>query len=170
MEQKECDKWEKKPRTHKLGHNQCNFTQSMVLRNQWDCFEVTWWLRADLKRYSDMFLGGFLEFIVPLENFSLIWRRHHCRWRAANFDLCSALMALEQWGFLSMPHLLWYGPTVYNGHLWGPVTLTYLQSVWQWSCHYLFLRLRSVVNGYRSLYAFECHYFSLYFMKKEHCN
>ena len=26
------------------------------------------------------------EFIVPLENFSLIWRGHHCRWRAANFD------------------------------------------------------------------------------------
>jgi hypothetical protein len=22
---------------------------------------------------------------VPLKNFSLIWRRHHCRWRAAKF-------------------------------------------------------------------------------------
>ena len=42
--------------------------------------------------------------------------------RAANFDLCSALMAIEQWGFSSMPHLLWYGTSVYNGHLWGPVT------------------------------------------------
>ena len=28
--------------------------------------------------------------------FSLIWRRHHYRWRAANFDLCSALVAIEQ--------------------------------------------------------------------------
>ena len=26
--------------------------------------------------------------------FLLIWRRHHYRWRAANFDLCSALMAI----------------------------------------------------------------------------
>ena len=52
--------------------------------------------------------------------FSLIWRRHHCRWRAANFDLCSALMAIEQWGFFSVPHLLWQGVSVYNG---GPVTL-----------------------------------------------
>ena len=33
-------------------------------------------------------------------------------------------MAIEQWGFLSVPHLLWHGASVYNGHLWGPVTLT----------------------------------------------
>jgi hypothetical protein len=26
-----------------------------------------------------------LQFYVPLKNFSLIWRRHHCRWRAAKF-------------------------------------------------------------------------------------
>ena len=30
-------------------------------------------------------------FIVPLENVSLIWRRHHYRRRAANFDLWSEL-------------------------------------------------------------------------------
>ena len=65
-----------------------------------------------------------LEFFVPLENFSFIWKRHHYRWRAANFDLCSALMAIEQWGFFSVPHLLWHGAPVYNGHLRGPVTLT----------------------------------------------
>ena len=58
------------------------------------------------------------------QNFSLIWRRHHCRWRAANIDLCSALMAIEQWGFFSVPHLLWHGASVYNGHLRRPVTLT----------------------------------------------
>ena len=65
-----------------------------------------------------------MEFIVPLENFSLTWRRHLCRWRAANFDLCSALMAIEQWGFFNVPHPLRHGPTVYNGHLRGSVTLT----------------------------------------------
>ena len=26
-----------------------------------------------------------------------IWRRHHYRWRAANFDLCSVLMDIEQY-------------------------------------------------------------------------
>ena len=65
---------------------------------------------------------------------------HHCRWRAANFDLCSALMAIEQWanfdlhvcltlmaieqgGFFNLPQLLRHLPTLYNGHLQGPVTL-----------------------------------------------
>ena len=41
----------------------------------------------------------------------LIWRRHHYRWRIANFDLCSALMVIEQWGFFSVPHPLWLGAT-----------------------------------------------------------
>ena len=32
------------------------------------------------------FLFDCSEFFVPLKIFSLIWRCHHCRWRAANFD------------------------------------------------------------------------------------
>ena len=80
--------------------------------------------RFFLKFSSDMFFFVCLEFIVPLENFSLIWRRHHCRWRAANFDLCSALTTIEQWGSFNVPHPLRHGPTVYNGHLRGPVTIT----------------------------------------------
>ena len=39
-----------------------------------------------------------LGFFVPLEIFSLIWRRRHYRWRAADFDMCPELMAIEQWG------------------------------------------------------------------------
>ena len=87
-----------------------------------------------------------LDFIVPLENFSLIWRGHHYRWRAVNFDLCSALMAIEQWGFFSLPHLLWHGPTVYNDHLWGPVTLAPFAEplAVELSLPVLFLWLRSV--------------------------
>jgi hypothetical protein len=30
-------------------------------------------------------LIDYLQFYVSLKNFSLIWRRHHCRWRAAKF-------------------------------------------------------------------------------------
>jgi hypothetical protein len=30
-------------------------------------------------------LIDYLQFYVPLKNFSLIWRHHHCRWRAAKF-------------------------------------------------------------------------------------
>ena len=81
----------------------------------------------------------FCLFFIPLESFSLIWRRHHCRWRAANFDLCSALMIIKQLGFFGVLHLLWHAAPIYNGHFRGPVTLTpVLPSVWQWRCHYLF--------------------------------
>ena len=47
-----------------------------------------------------------------------------CRWRAAYFDLCLTLMDIEQWGFLSVSHLLWHEASVYNGHLLEPVALT----------------------------------------------
>ena len=62
----------------------------------------------------------------PTQNFSLIWRRNYDWWRAANFDLCSALMAIEQWGFFNVRNLLRHGHTVYNGHLRGPVTLAHV--------------------------------------------
>ena len=35
-----------------------------------------------------------------------------------------ALMAIDCWGFLSLPHLLWHRVSVYNTHLRGPMTLT----------------------------------------------
>ena len=74
------------------------------------------------------FWGGgvfiYLGFFVPVENFSLIWRRHHYRWRSANVDVYSVFMAIEQWGFFSVPHLRWHGPTLYSCHFRGPVTLT----------------------------------------------
>ena len=31
---------------------------------------------------------------------------------------------IKQWGFFTMPLLLWHGPTIYCGHLRGLVTLT----------------------------------------------
>ena len=33
-------------------------------------------------------------------------------------------MAFEQWGFFSLPHLLWHGVSVNNDHLRGPLRLT----------------------------------------------
>ena len=42
--------------------------------------------------------------------------------KGANFDLCSALLAIEQWGFFSGPHLLWHWASVYDGNLRGPLT------------------------------------------------
>ena len=42
----------------------------------------------------------------------------------ANFDLWSALMAIEQWGFFSVPHQLSHRASIYNGQLRGHMTLT----------------------------------------------
>ena len=47
---------------------------------------------------------------------------HHWRWRAANFDLCSVLMAIEQWGFFSVLHPLFTGHPFKSGPLREPVT------------------------------------------------
>ena len=64
-----------------------------------------------------LFLFGYPK--QKLENFSFIWRRHHYRWRASNFDLYMALMAIEQWGFFSVPHILWHGTS--RIFFWGGV-------------------------------------------------
>ena len=97
---------------------------------------LTWNVWKHEQYVVDVFLAC-LEFFVPLENFSLIWGRHHFRWKAANFDLCSALMAIEQWWFFSVSHLLWHRASVYNGHR-GPMTLTPNAAWLALSCHYLF--------------------------------
>ena len=65
---------------------------------------------------SYVWLFVCLRFIVPLENFSIIWRRNHYRWRAASFVLCLALMAIEQWEYFIVPHLLWHGGGGGRGH------------------------------------------------------
>ena len=55
----------------------------------------------------------------------------------------------EQWGFFNVPHLLWHESSVYNGHLWGLVTLTPIAELVTVPCHYLF-SLRSVAAGIRT--------------------
>ena len=58
-----------------------------------------------------MFLFVCFSFFVPFENFSLIWKHHHCRWRPANFNLNK---------YDSLACLLWHWTSVYNGHSRGP--------------------------------------------------
>ena len=90
----------------------------------------------------------FVEFFVPLEKFSLIWLRHHYQWRAAKFDLCSALMAIELWAFFNVPHPLWYGTSMYNGHIGGPVRVTPTRVAKR--CHYQILWLGPACRGWDS--------------------
>jgi hypothetical protein len=85
-------------------------------------------------------------FYFPLKNVSLVWRRHHFRWRAARFrpmlgaqglwagredvttageglqnlDLCLALRAFEQGGIFIVPHLLWHGGSIFPVLSEGP--------------------------------------------------
>ena len=64
-----------------------------------------------------------LGLLVPLEKFFHLFGDFY-RERATNFDLYSALMAIEQWEFFNVPHLLWHGQTLYKVHLQRPVILT----------------------------------------------
>ena len=61
------------------------------------------------------------------------------------FGLCSALMTFEQWGLFSVPHLYCDAGLlfimVFSEHPWHSHLLS---NVWRLSCHYLFLRHRSV--------------------------
>ena len=74
----------------------------------------------------------------PTREFFIIWRRHHYRWRIAHFDVYSALMAMEHWGFFRCytycdtghPFIMVISEDPWHSHL--------LPSVWQCSCHYLF--------------------------------
>ena len=91
-----------------------------------------------------------LVFYVTLKNFSLIWRHHdYGRWWAANFDSCSALMAIKQWRFFSESHVhvLWYGAFVYNGDLRGLVIYTPVAERLVMGLSLHVLRLRSEAAG-----------------------
>ena len=57
-----------------------------------------------IKKSAIKFRFVCLGFYIPLEKCSLIWRSHHYRRRASNFYICSALMAIKQWGFLACQH------------------------------------------------------------------
>ena len=98
---------------------------------------------------SKIVMFVWVEFIVPLENFSLIWRRHHCRWKL-QILICARgphSWPLSSEGSLTshtncdtdLPFIQVFSEDPWRSNL--------LPSVWQWSCHYLFLRLRSIANG-----------------------
>jgi hypothetical protein len=48
-----------------------------------------------------------LPFYIPHENFSLVWRRHHCQWRAAKFWPMLNTGPLSREGSLVTPAVTW---------------------------------------------------------------
>ena len=97
---------------------------------------------------KSFFCNVCLECIVPLENFSFIWRRHHCRWRASHF-----LPLLETRGLLVVRVFLACHIYYDTGHPFimvnseDPWHSRLSNSVWQWRCHYLILRLESMATS-----------------------
>ena len=88
---------------------------------------------------------NFCLFVWSLSSHSKIFHsygdvtRHHCRWRAANYDL----YARDSWPLSSegpltchtyydtgLPFIIVISEDLWHAHL--------LPSVWQWSCHYIF--------------------------------
>ena len=81
-------------------------------------FNITYFFELLL----NLFFWG--KFFVYLDNFSLILETSLLPIKGCTF--LPMLDTYDQWAmrFFSVPHLLWHGPSVYNGHLRGPVTLT----------------------------------------------
>ena len=76
-------------------------------------------------------LVSFLTFVLFIWGFTSLLRIFHSfgditlPMKGCDFlTIYSALMALSNEGFLSVPHLLRHGPTVYDGYLRESVTLT----------------------------------------------
>lgn len=47
----------------------------------------------------------------------------------------SALMAIKQWGFFNVPHIIWHETTLIMVMSEDPWHSHMLPCVWQWSCH-----------------------------------
>jgi hypothetical protein len=66
------------------------------------------------KKYRELKICSYLLYYVSVKNFSLVWRRHHCSWRAAEFTPMFSAQGL--WAgrmFFTVPHLLWHGALVF---------------------------------------------------------
>lgn len=89
-----------------------------------------YWLDVSYVNNYLLVLFVCLECFVPLQIVSLIWRPQHCRCRAANFNICTTLMVVDQWGFFRVPQLLWLG--CYNA-FWkkSGVKIRHINALWK---------------------------------------
>ena len=82
-----------------------------------DFFHCLWFNILPIWLKSDLYLCyPSRRLFTHMEGFK-IWPR------------LAKIMAIAQWGFFSVPYLLWEGSSLYNGHLLGPVTLTPVDGV-----------------------------------------
>ena len=71
-------------------------------------------------KFLSVFIYSWLMICLTLKNFSLIWRCHDYRWRAAKLKPMLGAQGLEQIGIFIMPHLLWHGASVFPVSSEGP--------------------------------------------------
>ena len=90
--------------------------------------------------------GGF----VPIENFSLMWRRHHADEGLQILTYTRHLRPLSTEGILACPTYCSTGHPFKMVISENPWHSYLLPSVWQWSCHDQFLWLGSVTAGIRT--------------------
>ena len=83
-------------------------------------------------------------FVVPLENFSLIWRHQHYQWRAKKITYARSTWPLSSEVSLACNTYCDTGHPFIMVISEDPWHLHRMFSVWPWSCLYLFLRLKSV--------------------------
>ena len=87
-----------------------------------------------------------LRYFTLLDNSSFIRRRTQCRCRASNFDLCSNSWSLGSDGSLAC-HTNYDTKHLFVSVIYEDRDSHMLASVWQRSCHCLFLRFISVAAG-----------------------
>ena len=128
----------------------CTISKSIVLGK-------VYILEPSFHAYLLQFYGMVcFQFSMAWHGFYMVWfcfclcgvfsshsRIFHSFGDVIRLQILLATMAIEQCGFFSMPHLMWYGASIYNSHLRGPLT--------QWSCHYPLCRHRSVAARIRTL-------------------
>ena len=99
---------------HLISEDNVKSQESEVFKKKMES-EIFLWQSVCFDRFlQSLSQKKFVCFIVPLENFSLIWRWHHYWRRVENFDLCSALTAIEQWEFFRRGSTRLKQPPVYN--------------------------------------------------------
>ena len=89
--------------------------------------------------------------LVPLDTFSLIWRRHHDRWMVEHLTYARQFWPLSSEGFFAGHTYCDTGHPIIMLISEDPWRSNLLQSVWQWRWYCLFLRLRSVAAEIRRI-------------------
>ena len=74
---------------------------------------------------NNVYLVFFVWFFHPTRELFTYTEMSSISVKGCKFlSMISAPLAIEQWGFLSAPHLLWHVTYVYKWYPWGPVTIT----------------------------------------------